>query len=335
MPTSLYQTVSDKPLVFLRVGEVRKTENMKTLTLLAAGMLLTASAASSQCLDVVSVDWNNSQFSVTVDIQQSFDELILPDGTTITNNALSSVSVDLPIVRSTDILSWVLIDGDEECQLSFDPQENTRYSKDWVDITDPSTCEAADGMLCLNGPQGVLDFSVDGVNSTAGCLGGLEAGSVTFTPAAIMGTDGVVYQNTSATTVLLELEVALVESEGMLVPEINGGSGDYTWFINDSPANTPIPAAFKGCALLDVTDIITGCKAVKTEYLTESLMGDIAGMYPGESHDGCVRAADLLALLGFIGTPGNTPADFDCNGVTGIQDLLFFLTRYANDPCGS
>lgn len=306
---------------------------MKTLTLIAMGIFCSLGTLYSQCITIESVHWNDDQFAVNFEITTDFDAVHLPDGSTLSLASSASETVVLPIARSGDVLDFLVEDGDTQCFFSFDPDESTRLTDAAISIESPSSCSSTDGVICLNLPVGVLDFTIGNASSSDGCFSGLEAGTVTFNPGVVSGEDGVDYYNSAKDVDLLQLEIELTASENMLTPSISGGSGDYVWYINDSPANTPIPAAYKGCAVLDVTDNITGCKAVKTEYLTPTIIGDLSGGSLDEGSDGCILTADLLVLLNAIGTTGSSSADFDCNMSVNIHDLLFFLSRFQNNPC--
>lgn len=289
----------------------------------------------AQCFTVTTLEWNTEQFTLNGTINGAYTLAVLPTGATLENNESDTFSLTLPIEKADHVFIFGLVNGADECSFTFDPDESTYFNAAWVSASDPSTCDATDGSLCLTDYSGnPVDFTIDSFASSNGCLGGLSSGSHLLSPAAITASDGVTYLNPSKTVEMLELNVTLTENDGLLIPQINGGSGDYAWFINDAPINEGIPVQFKGCAVVDVTDLVTGCKAVKTEYLTNSIKGDISGASAQTPGDGCVLTSDLLAVLGFMG-PTSTAADFDCDGVTNISDLLFFLTRFGAGNCGS
>lgn len=296
--------------------------------------VIAAVSLRAQCISVTSVEWGAEQFTVNGTINEPYTLVSLASELVLENNETFNFSVVFPIEKADNSFNFALINGAEECSVIFDPDESTYFNAEWVEANDPSNCDATDGTLCLTDYEGnPVDFTIDGFASSGGCIGGLSSGSHQLSPAAINSSDGVTYINPEQTIDMLELNVVLTEQGGLLVPSISGGSGDYTWFINNAPVNEGIPAQFKGCAVVDVTDMVTGCKAVKTEYLTSTIKGDLTGSTAQSPGDGCVITSDLLAMLGFMG-PTSTAADFDCDGVTNMSDLLFFLTRFGTGDCG-
>lgn len=304
---------------------------MKTILLLFAA--LATGVVSAQCISAESVSWGEDQFTITLSINGDHENVLMPDGTVAQPDALNKIQFTAPMDRSNDTFVWFIYnDGQGNCPFFFQADIETIVHDQHIEVTPPSACEVADAAVCIENDTYNLEFSVDGIASVDGCVEGVTAGSYTIGFDYIVGNDGVRYTNPDKQKSVFDIGVRLMNEAGVLTPQISGGSGDYSYFINGGSLNTPVANFVARCYTVEVTDNLTGCKTTITEYASQSIAGDIASSNLSDTPDGCISTGDLLKMIGSLGTPTKS-TDFNCNGITAIEDLLFFLTRFGTSPC--
>ncbi|WP_306640563.1 hypothetical protein [Sanyastnella coralliicola] len=301
---------------------------MKTFCTLLAGFLLCFNA-SAQCMEVNTVAWSDDEFTITVQVSDQNLEIVQPDGSITSADEMSMIYFTAEIDRSGDTFAWFVNGEANSCTLFFDPDEATIVFDFAISTQEPGECEGADGSVCvnLNGYDDVA-FSMGATEAVNGCISDLEADDYTLTFDDIIGNDGVRYMNSNKDVSIAALQVVLASAEGNLTPEIDGGSGNYSYVFDGYGEDEPILSFTEGCFTVEVTDLDTGCKTTHVGYATPSILGDFKDAFNMDGYDARVTASDLMATLGLYGTMASTKADFNCSGHTGIEDLLQFLTAF-------